>query len=42
MHISFMSLVREEFEKGNALNLDYLYEALSKNPNLKLDSSTQT
>jgi len=35
-----MNLVRNEFDKGNALSLDYLYEVLTKNPDLKLNSRT--
>jgi len=40
MHASFMSLLRNEFDKGNAITLDYLYGLLAKNPDLKLNSST--
>jgi hypothetical protein len=40
MHTSFMSLLRNEFDKGNAITLDYLYGILAKNPDLKLNSIT--
>ena len=36
---SFSQRVRSEFEKGEELTLDELYEILSKNPLLKVDPS---
>ncbi len=39
MHLSYTAIVRSEFDKGKELTLAYLYDIVSKNPQIQLDQN---